>query len=90
MLDEKNTNQSKIMSHREMDYFIDHVGRSELFDELKYIKKHGYIKDNDPSSMFGKKSMYLKAVRASLIALGYDSDWIEGEFRTALEKKYKI
>lgn len=32
--------------------------------------------------------VYTKAIRASLIALGYDQDWVNGPFREALETSY--
>lgn len=35
-----------------------------------------------------KYPRYLKAVRVTLISLGFDTHWVEHEFRTALEKKY--
>jgi hypothetical protein len=66
----------KIMEHDEMMRFIESVGRAELFDELKELKSStGYPR-------------YLKGVRAALTSLGYDSSWVNGEFRTALEAYY--
>lgn len=32
--------------------------------------------------------VYCKAVRASLIALGFDYEWVDGEFREQLEEAY--
>lgn len=31
---------------------------------------------------------YLKAVRVTLLGLGYDPQWVEGDFRDALEAEY--
>lgn len=31
---------------------------------------------------------YIKAVRVSLVAMGYDEQWVDTEFRDAIEKKY--
>lgn len=33
-------------------------------------------------------SRYLKAVRVTLISLGFDDEWVENDFRDALEKEY--
>lgn len=33
--------------------------------------------------------VYKKAIRATLIALGYDEDYINGEFRTRMEEYFK-
>lgn len=81
MLKEKNN--KKIMNEKEMISFINSVGRSELFDEIEFI--------NDKSIKLPyqhKQSKYLKAVRVSLISLGYNEEWVETTFRDALEEKY--
>lgn len=70
----------RIMSDNEMHEFIVSVGRPELLDELEDI-----LTSNKPNV---SQSKYLKAVRASLLTLGYDSNWVEGAFRTALETHY--
>ena len=31
---------------------------------------------------------YIKAVRVSLVEMGYDEQWVDTEFRDAIEKKY--
>ena len=67
------------MSKEMMAEFIDNVGRTELYDEMKNIKIY---------SMSNKYPPYLKAVRVTLIELGYDPDWVDGPFRDALEDKY--
>lgn len=33
--------------------------------------------------------LYTKAIRASLIALGYDESWVNDEFRTLIENEWK-
>lgn len=68
-----------IMTKEEMDAFIEKIGRSELYDELESMNKA------IPRIPY---SRYLKAVRVSLVALGYDEKWVDTEFRDALEKKY--
>ena len=67
---------AKIMNHNEMNTFILNIGRSELFQELRELRESGWY------------PRYLKAVRVSLIALGYDSLWVERPFRTALDRFY--
>lgn len=33
--------------------------------------------------------VYLKAIRCTLISLGYDEEWVNGKFRNILEKSFK-
>jgi len=58
---------------------VENIGRSELFEEI-----------NSMGSAMPriKYPRYLKAVRVTLISLGFDVNWVEEDFRTALEKKY--
>jgi len=65
------------MSKEEMTSFIDRISRTELLMEIKELSDR-------PIS-----SRYLKAIRVSLIELGYDPVWVETEFTDALEVKYK-
>lgn len=58
---------------------VNKIGRSELFDEIESMK--------NPESKISY-SRYLKGVRVTLISLGYDEDWVEKDFRNALEKEY--
>lgn len=74
--------EGKKMNHDEMMKFITSISRSELFEELKALKL------NQRSHMECYSSYYMKAVRATLSALGYDCDWINNEFRTELEDYY--
>lgn len=66
-------NRRIIMDKDEMNKFIENIGRTELYDEIH--NSNGYPR-------------YIKAVRVSLIALGYDEEWVNSEFRDAIEKKY--
>ena len=66
-------NRKAIMDKDKMNKFIEDIGRSELYDEIH--NSNGY-------------SRYIKAIRASLIALGYDEEWVNSEFRDAIEKRY--
>lgn len=70
---------NKTMSEDEMTEYINKIGRSELFDEIKDMKK---------SNVYQNYPYYLKAIRVSLIALGYDQQWVETTFKNALNKKY--
>ena len=63
-----------IMSNEGMNELIENVGRYELYDEMEQNPRH-YPK-------------YLKAVRVTLVELGFDAHWVDGPFRDALEKRY--
>lgn len=71
--------EQKKMTENQMRLFIDAIDRYELQEELRkiYIEKSqvGYPK-------------YLKAVLVSLIALDYDSTWVNTTFRYLLEETY--
>ena len=71
--------EQKKMTEDQMYSFIDNIDRIELHEELRkiYIEKTqiGYPK-------------YLKAVLITLIALGYESTWVNTEFRYLLEETY--
>jgi len=74
-----------VMSPNEMQNFIKAVGRTELYEELQDLSSDKYAlvrKGGRP------KSRYLKAVRATLCALGYDEQWVDDEVRSALEDRY--
>ena len=62
-----------IMRQEEMMHFIKGIGRAELYDEIENSTKY-------PN--------YLKAVRVTLVFLGFDEKWVDTEFRDALEKFY--
>lgn len=66
-------NCKAIMNKDEMNKFIENIGRTELYDEIH--NSNGYPR-------------YIKGVRASLVALGYDEKWVNSEFRDAIEKRY--
>lgn len=63
----------RIMTKAQMTRYIEDIGRSELFEEMRTSRQY---------------PRYLKAIRVSLIALGYNASWVEHEFRDALEKRY--
>ena len=75
-----------MMTEEEMDAFIDKVARHEPHQELEQMSI-AQRACSDLSVKWGYPR-YLKAVRASLVALGYDEEWVNGPFRTALERKY--
>lgn len=68
----------KIMEENEMIEFINSIDRVELQMEMKELEK----------SNIGRFPRYLKAVKVSLISLGYDEEWVESVFASALLKKY--
>lgn len=76
--------EGKRMSHNEMMRFIEDIGRRELFKELKGLRS----KQHRRRATEYKGSYYLKAVRVTLHSLGYDCQWVDGEFRDALENYY--
>lgn len=77
--------EKKQMTAEEMQSFIEKVGRSELYEELEDLSKGEYKLVRPNSNPYPR---YLKAVRVSLIALGYDEGWVESTFRDALEARY--
>jgi hypothetical protein len=78
-------NNKRIMTLAEMQTFIKQVGRSELFDELKFIKNREYF---NPCTLIGRDSIYLKAITISLMALDYDEKWVQGPFTSLLNHYY--
>lgn len=58
---------------------VEKVGRMELFDEISSMEKAM------PRIPYPR---YLKAVRATLVSLGFDEQWVENDFRDALEARY--
>lgn len=68
------SDMEKTMDLDTMSSYIKSIGRCELWDELK----------ERPN----KYPRYLKAIRVSLVELGYDEEWVDTTFRGALEKKY--
>jgi len=69
-------NKNIRMSAEEMTSFIDRISRTELLTEISELSDRPIT------------PRYLKAIRVSLIELGYDQSWVETEFRHALEEKY--
>lgn len=69
-------NKNVRMSKEEMNSFIDRISRTELLKEIDELSDRSIT------------PRYLKAIRVSLIELGYDSSWVESEFRESLEAKY--
>ena len=67
-------NGCAVMDEEELEDFVCRIGSRELSDE---IKKHP-----------GKEPVYFRAVKAALMALGYDEAWVSGEAADALNRKY--
>jgi hypothetical protein len=78
-------NHRAVMDEDEMWIFIESIGRTELYDEIEDLNNKNYTlvrRNGIPSSR------YLKAIRVSLVAQGYDEQWVDTTFRDALEKQY--
>lgn len=58
---------------------IDNISRVELFDEIDSMKSAV------PKISYPR---YLKAVRVTLVSLGFDEKWVDTDFRDALEVRY--
>lgn len=71
------------MTKDEMMQFIKDIGRCELFDEMEDAKNLAHV-----FTTWSGKSCYLKAVRVTLVTLGYDEQWVDTEFKNALEDYY--
>lgn len=67
------------LTRDETEELVDYVARSELFEEIESMK--------NPESKISYPR-YLKVVRVTLISLGFDDEWVENDFRDALEKEY--
>lgn len=48
-----------------------------------------FIADLGRSELFDNKTSYFKAVRVTLISLGFDRDIINGRFKECLERFYE-
>lgn len=73
----------KTMTDDEAIRFAFDIGRSEIFDELKEIKERKKLFRYGHTYPF-----YLKAVRVSLVEMGYDEQWVDEKFRDVLEAVY--
>lgn len=83
--DVEECNMGKIMTNGELNRFINEIGRSELYEELSEYHKPEYrlVRCNGIP-----ESRYLKAVKVTLIALGYDEEWVSTVVDEELRKKY--
>lgn len=61
---------------------------------LKEYSKRSFLKAIVPqlsrAELYENPRCFIKGVRAILLALGYDEDFIEGEFREYLEDYYDV
>ena len=62
------------MDQENLKRFVNSIGRCELFDEI--------------SERPGKIPRYFKAIQASLLAIGFDQNWVYGALIEALEERY--
>ena len=58
---------------------VNSIARVELFDEI-YSMKSAVTRIPYPR--------YLKAVMVTLVSLGFDEEWVNTDFRDALEAQY--
>lgn len=72
----------KMMTNECMMKFIESLGRSELYDEMALMRSQ-----KRPPAIT-KESFYLKGVCTTLVALGYDENWVGGTFRSAFKDYY--
>lgn len=78
----------KTMGKEEMHAFLKAIARDELWQEKALIPS--LRKTPELGNLRYGYPRYLKAIRVSLIAQGYDVAWVEGPFRTALENMYWV
>jgi hypothetical protein len=78
-------NHRAIMDKDEMNKFIENIGRMELYDEVHDSK----LRRGERLKMkWNGYPRYIKAIRVSLVEMGYDEQWVDTEFRDAIEMKY--
>lgn len=78
-------NRRAIMDEDEMNKFIENIGRTELYDEVHDSK----LRRGERLKMkWNGYPRYIKAIRVSLVEMGYDERWVDTEFRDAIEMKY--
>lgn len=77
----------KTMTDNELQQFVKNIGRTELHDEMEEINKNKEFKGSNLVKTHDYPH-YLKAVRVSLVALGYDAQWVDTKVRKALEDRY--
>lgn len=78
-------NHKAIMDEDEMNKFIENIGRMELYDEVHDSK----LRIGERLKMkWNGYPRYIKAIRVSLVEMGYDEQWVDTEFRDAIEMKY--
>ena len=78
-------NHKAIMDEDEMNKFIENIGRMELYDEVHDSK----LRRGERLKMkWNGYPRYIKAIRVSLVEMGYDEQWVDTEFRDAIEMKY--
>ena len=76
-------NRCAVMDEDEMFSYINAIDRTELYDEKEDAKKFAHN-----GTKWDGYPRYLKAIRVSLVAMGYDEQWVDTTFRDALEEKY--
>lgn len=54
----------------------------------KYLTSNFFFNDLGRAELYENKRVFLKAVRVTLISLGYDESWVNDQFRDLLESYF--
>lgn len=80
----------KKLEKDELDAFVTQLNKQNVIDDRKnkyrLAKYDAAVFDEDERPLIKFYPDYLKGVRDTMIALGYDEGWVNDTFRKALEK----
>jgi len=80
----------KKLEKDELDAFVAQLNKQNVIDDRKnkyrLAKYDAAVFDEDERPLIKFYPDYLKGVRDTMIALGYDEGWVNDTFRKALEK----
>lgn len=68
-----------VLNEQATKELVNNIGKEELFDEIRSMKS------TVPRIAYPR---YLKTVRVTLLSLGFDEEWLDTDFRDALEVQY--
>lgn len=84
----------KIMSNKEIDEYLEKVITFGFIEEqsrngYSYVdSKFIYEGEDTPPVYSMGTSYFIEALKSSLVALGYDKDWVNNKFTNKLNEKY--
>ena len=78
--------EGKVMSEEELKDFVEHVGRSELYEEYVAFEKSSRLSHHMITST--SPVCYYKGISATLSSLGYDSMWVSDVAMPAVRDRY--